>query len=47
MADHELLALGLNLAILAINVGVLALSIKIYTEILKDGAQNRRAKGGA
>ena len=32
-----------NLVILAINVGVLALTIKLYTEILKDASQNRRA----
>jgi hypothetical protein len=33
-----------NLAILAINLGVLALTIKLYTEILKDASQNRRAE---
>jgi hypothetical protein len=32
-----------NLVILAINVGILALTIKLYTEILKDASQNRRA----
>jgi hypothetical protein len=36
--------LAMNLAVLAINLGVLALGLKLYTEILKDGAQNRRAK---
>lgn len=32
-----------NLLILAVNLGVLALTIKLYTEILKDASQNRRA----
>jgi hypothetical protein len=31
-----------NLAVLAINVGVLGLTLKLYTEILKDSAMNRR-----
>lgn len=33
-----------NLFILGLNFGVLALSIKLYTEVLKDQSQNRRAK---
>ena len=32
-----------NLAVLAINIGVLAMTLKLYTEILKDASQNRRA----
>jgi hypothetical protein len=32
-----------NLAILAINLGILALTLKLYTEILKDASQKRRA----
>lgn len=35
-----------NLIILAVNLGVLALTIKLYTEILKDASQNRRVNGG-
>jgi hypothetical protein len=34
-----------SLLILLANLGVLALNVKLYTEILKDGAFNRRAKG--
>lgn len=33
-----------NLLVLAVNLGVLALSIKLYTEVLKDQSQNRRAQ---
>ena len=33
-----------NLAVLAINLGVLALTLKLYTEILKDASQNRRVQ---
>jgi hypothetical protein len=33
----------INLLILLANLGVLALTIKLYTEILKDASQNRRA----
>jgi hypothetical protein len=36
-------ALYANLAVLAINVGVLGLTLKLYTEILKDSAMNRRS----
>lgn len=32
-----------NLMVLALNFAVLALSIKLYTEILKDQSQDRRA----
>lgn len=32
-----------NLLVLAINLGVLGLVLKLYTEILKDASQNRRA----
>jgi hypothetical protein len=32
-----------NLAVLAINLGVLGLTMKLYTEILKDSAMNRRS----
>lgn len=32
-----------NLGVLLINVGVLALTLKLYTEILKDSAMNRRS----
>lgn len=35
--------LVMNLLVLAINIGVLALSLKLYTEVLKDSAMNRRA----
>jgi len=33
-----------NLLILLANLAVFGLTIKLYTEILKDGAQNRRVK---
>ena len=36
--------LALNLCVLALNLVVLSLVIKLYTEILKDSAMNRRAK---
>ena len=32
-----------NLAVVAINLGILALVVKLYTEILKDAAMTRRA----
>lgn len=32
----------INCAILLANIAVLGLSIKLYTEILKDASQNRR-----
>ena len=33
-----------NLLILLINLGVLALTVKLYTEILKDKSQDQRSK---
>lgn len=39
----EMTLIYANLAILAINLGVLALTIKLYTEILKDASQARRS----
>lgn len=35
-----------NILIVAVNLGILALSLKLYTEILKDQSQNRRAAKG-
>lgn len=32
----------INLIVLGLNLGVLALSLKLYTEILKDKSQTRR-----
>lgn len=32
-----------NLIILGLNLFVLALTVKLYTEILKDASQNRRS----
>lgn len=34
---------AINLGILALNIVVLGFSLKLYTEVLKDQAQNRRA----
>lgn len=36
-----------NILVTAINLGILALSIKLYTEVLKDQSQNRRADKAA
>ena len=36
-----------GLLILVANLGILALNLKLYTEILKDAAQNRRTKDAA
>jgi hypothetical protein len=33
----------ITLLLTAINLGILALGLKLYTEILKDQSQNRRA----
>ena len=41
--NAEMEMLYANLAVLAINIGVLAMTLKLYTEILKDASQNRRA----
>lgn len=37
-----MIGIAINLGILAMNILVLGLSIKLYTEVLKDQAQNRR-----
>jgi hypothetical protein len=37
--------IAINLLILLANLGVLGLSLKLYTEILKDKSQDRRTKG--
>lgn len=35
-----------NAVLVAVNLGILALMIKLYTEIFKDSAFNRRADKG-
>lgn len=42
----EILLYGCWVALL-LNFGVLCLNVKLYTEILKDQSQNRRASKGA
>lgn len=44
MSDAPLL---LSTLILLANLGVLGLTLKLYTEILKDANMNRRTKQGA
>jgi len=38
------MATTINLLILLANLAVLGLNLKLYTEMLKDAAMNRRAK---
>lgn len=37
--------IAITLGILALNLVVFGLSLKLYTEILKDQSQNRRSQG--
>ena len=44
--NTELLFLLVSIVVLLVNVLCLGLSMKLYTEILKDASQNRRAREG-
>jgi hypothetical protein len=40
-----MIGICINLGILGLNILVLCLILKLYTEVLKDQAQNRRHRG--
>ena len=46
MSRPEMETLVVNLLFLLANLALLGLNLKLYTEILKDNAQNRRARNG-